>query len=337
VPVARRLGFDAIRAVRNATGLGAYSRHVLAGIAEADPTRELHGYTPVGPAAEFPFPAPPGTLHLPPRGWRTPALRKLWRTTRLGRQVAADGVQVYHGLTQEIPRDLPGTGVRSIVTVHDLLYVTRPELFPAIDRASYRWRYRWSVERADAIIAVSTGTRDDLVTHWQVDPARIAVVPPAADSTCFTRPTPDAIAAVRTARGLDGPYVIAVGTFEPRKNQQLLVAALAESASRELVLVLVGRDGGSREALEATAAKHGVAARVRMLEDVGPAELVALVSGALAANVVSTGEGFGMPIVEAMALGVPVVATRGANLDDAGGAAATYVAADDPAAVAAAT
>lgn len=332
--VARRLGFDAIRAVRNATGLGAYSRHVLAGIAEADPTRDLHGYTPVGPAADFPFPAPPGTLHLPPRGWRGAALGKLWRTARLGQQVAADGIEVYHGLTQEIPRDLPGTGVRSVVTVHDLLYITRPELFPAIDRASYRWRYRWSAERADAIIAVSSGTRDDLVAHWQLDPARIAVVPPAVDPACFTVPSPEAIAAVRAARDLGGPYVIAVGTLEPRKNQQLLVAALAESAARDLTLVLVGRDAGSREALGSAAGRHGVAARLRILEDVAPTELPALVAGAEAANVVSTGEGFGMPIVEAMALGVPVVATAGTNLQDAGGTAATYVAPDDPAAVA---
>ncbi|MFZ9899703.1 MAG: glycosyltransferase [Gemmatimonadaceae bacterium] len=181
MPVARRLGFDAIRAVRNATGLGAYSRHVLAGIAEADPSRELRGYSPLPPVADDAFPDLPGTLHLPPRGWRSPALRKLWRTARLGRQVAADGVALYHGLTQEIPRDLPGTGVRSVVTIHDLLYVTHPELFPAIDRASYRWRYRWSAERADAIVAVSTGTRDDLVAYWRLEPARIAVVPPAVD------------------------------------------------------------------------------------------------------------------------------------------------------------
>src|SRR5207302_1588319 len=93
------------------------------------------------------------TLRLPRGLWRAPGARSLWRTFRLGRVAAADGIELYHGLTHEIPRDLPGTGIPSVVSFLDLLWERFPGLYAAADRASYRWRYRWSAEHADAVVA----------------------------------------------------------------------------------------------------------------------------------------------------------------------------------------
>ncbi|HET9064441.1 MAG TPA: glycosyltransferase family 1 protein [Gemmatimonadales bacterium] len=331
-----RLGFDAIRALHNGTGLGNYARHLLAGLAEAAPERELHLYTPRQADPRFARVAEmvAGHTHAPDSPWRMPVARNLWRTFRLGRDAARDGIELYHGLTQELPRDLPETGIKSVLTVPDLLYVTRPELFGAIDRQSYRWRYRWSVQHADAIIAISSGTREDLVHHFGVAPSRITVLPPAVDP-CFARPsTPADQRAARERHSLPDRYVIVVGTLEPRKNQRLAIAALAEPAARDLALVLVGRDGGSAASLHEVARRLGVDARVHLLTNVGPRDLPSLVAGARVASYLSEAEGFGMPIVEAQAAGVPVVATRGGNLEDAGGDAARYVARDDPAALA---
>lgn len=331
-----RLGFDAIRALHNGTGLGNYARLLLAGLAEAAPDRELHLYTPRQAEPRFARLAEMvgGLTHAPDSPWRMPVARNLWRTFRIGRDARRDGIELYHGLTQELPRDLPGTGIRSVLTVPDLLYVTQPHRFNAIDRRSYRWRYRWSVQQADAIIAISSGTRDDLVQHFGVPSSKIVVLPPAVDPS-FAAPTdPAAQMAVRERHGLPERYVIVVGTLEPRKNQQLAIAALAEPAAHGLELVLVGRDGGSARSLRQLAEQLGVGSRVHILTEVGAGDLPHLVAGARVAAYLSEAEGFGMPIIEAQAAGVPVVASRGGNLEDAGGRAARYVAADDAAALA---
>jgi glycosyltransferase involved in cell wall biosynthesis len=333
-----RLGFDAVRALRNRTGLGHYARLVLEGLAEVAPDRELHLYTP-RPAdpryATLPD-AIGGHVHPPDSPWRAPIARQLWRTFRLGHDVRRDGIDLYHGLTQEIPRDLPRAGIRSVLSVPDLLYLTRPELFRPVDRRSYHWRYRWSAEHADLLIAISDGTRRDLVTHFEVEPARVVVLPPAVDPRFAAPVSAEALARVAARYEINGPYMIAVGTLEPRKNQRLAIEALALMPDDAPRLVLVGRDGGSAALLARLARARGVAHRVTTLTAVSDGDLPALVAGAVLANYLSTGEGFGMPIVEAMAAGVPVVATQAANLEDAGGDATVYVPADDPAALAAA-
>lgn len=327
---ALRLGFDAARALHNSTGLGSYARGVLRGLAEVGGS-ELHLYTRRAPHRSFEtLPQELGaTLHLPPPGWRGAGLRDWWRTFRIGRTAAADGIDLYHGLTQELPRDIVRAGIPAVVTVADLLYVTEPRLFPAIDRISYRWRYRWSARNAAAVIAISSHTRDQLHRHFGVPMDRIAVIPPAVDPE-FTRAiSADRLAAARRRHELPDRYFIAVGTLEPRKRQVAAVRAIAASALSGITLVLVGADGGSRKALVTAASRLGVSERVRFATDVDSADLVALVSGAIAALYLSSAEGFGMPIVEAMAAGVPVIAASGAHLSDAGGSAARYVDPDD--------
>ncbi len=337
LPATARIGFDAVRALRNTTGLGNYARHLLRGLHAAAPGLELVLYTPRGARPEFAaLPAELGaSLHLPPAPWGATGLRALWRTTRLGRKAAHDGIALYHGLTHEIPRDLPATGLPSVVTVHDLLFVTHPELFSAIDRRSYAWRYRWSIAHATALIAVSQHTRDELCGLLGIPEARIAVVPPARDPRFTVRASDAERAAILARHRLPTEYLIAVGTLEPRKNQQLAVRALAALPRGTPPLVLVGRDGGSEAALREEARALGVTDRVLFRSEVTAAELPALLQGATLALYLSRAEGFGMPVIEAMSAGVPVIIADGRHLRDAGGGAAVVVDPDDPAALAA--
>lgn len=338
LPATARIGFDAVRALRNTTGLGNYARHLLRGLHAAAPGLALQLYTPRPPRPEFAgLPAELGaSLHLPPAPWRAGGLRAVWRTARLGRTAARDGVALYHGLTHEIPRDLPATGVPSVVTIHDLLFHTHPELFSAIDRRSYAWRYRWSIEHATALVAVSRHTRDELHQLLGVPTARIAVVPPARDPRFALRVDAAERAAVRARHDLQAGYLIAVGTLEPRKNQQLALRALPALPAGAPPLVFVGRDGGSEQSLRAEARALGVEGGVRFLSGVTPAELPALLQDATLALYLSRAEGFGMPVIEAMSAGVPVVVADGPHLRDAAGMAAVAVSPDDPAALAAA-
>lgn len=336
---ARRIGFDAIRAVRNATGLGNYSRDILRALHRVYPRLDLRLYSPLPPRAKYGD--VPGELNadlqLPPYDTTNPISRALWRTFRLGRVAARDRVELYHGLTHEIPRDLPATGIPSVLTVHDLIFEKHPQYFPFFDRASYRWRYRWSAQHADAIVAVSEQTRSDLVTIYHVDPARITVLPPARNPV-FMVPVPAAErTGIRARYGIPDRFVLSVGTLEPRKNQALLIDALSQLDPAIVpMLVLVGRDGGSLVDLKRLIARLDLGARVRIVHDVTTAHLPALMQSATLFLYPSLAEGFGMPVAEALSAGTPVIAAREGGLSDAGGPDTRYAAAEDATAWAAA-
>ena len=325
---ARRLGFDAVRAVRNGTGLGNYARSMLAGLRHADPTAAFHLYSPRPPAPAWRgFPdAIDATLHLPRGVWRAPGLAKLHRTFRLGRSARHDDIDLFHGLTHEMPRDLPATGIRSVVTFHDLLFLRAPELFRAHDRVSYRWRYEWSAHHADHVIAVSEQTATDLTEILGIVRERITVIPPAVDPA-FVAPVPGATRdALFRIHGIPDEYLVSVGTLETRKNHRLLVEAMALLDPRATPpLVLVGRDGGAQSELRELARARGVETRLVFTGGVPPTDLPALVQGARALLYPSRAEGFGMPIAEGLAAGVPVIALDTPTSREAGGTAARLV------------
>jgi glycosyltransferase involved in cell wall biosynthesis len=275
------------------------------------------------------------TLTLPP-GWaRLPLGRAVWRTWWLGGVAARDGVALYHGLTHEIPRDLAGAGIPSVVTFHDVLYYSHPDLFSAVDRRSYAWRYGWSARHADLIVAVSTATRDALMDAYDIPATRIVVIPPPRDER-FALPVPDAErAAVLARHALPPRFLLSVGTLEERKNQAAAVAALARlDPATTPPLVLVGRDRGMAHRLTFLASALGVSDRVLIRTAVPAAHLPAIYQGAALFLYPSRAEGFGMPIVEALSAGVPVIASDAAALREAGGPASVYIPATDVASLA---
>lgn len=311
-----RVGFDAVRALGNSTGLGNYSRRVLAGLRAADPALDLVLYSP------------------PPR-WKAWGLRSYWRSFRLGRQAAQDRVELYHGLSHEIPRDLPRTGIPSVVSFLDLLWVRFPGLFRRPDRASYEWRYRWSAEHAGAIVAVSQQTRRDLLAYYGVDPARVTVIPPPADPRYFATVPEPARREVLAELRLPERLLLCVGTLEPRKNQRTAIAALAELDPKLTpALVLVGQDRGSAAELTRLAERAGVADRVHIRTAVPDGALPALMQSATVFLYPSLFEGFGLPIVEALSAGVPVITSEGGCFPEAGGPDTIYVPATDAVALA---
>jgi glycosyltransferase involved in cell wall biosynthesis len=333
----RRVSFDAVRALRNTTGLGNYSRGVLRALHDAAPRLELYLLTSRPPRAEFSeFPAELGARVIRPRRWGALA-PGLWRTWRAGCCAASYGVDVYHGLSHEIPRDLPRTGVPSVVTFHDLIYRRHAELFPIVDRWSYRWRYDWSARHADAIIAVSTRTRDNLLEDFRIDPARVTVIPPPRHPAFGAMATAGEREIARSRYGLPSEYLLSVGTLEPRKNHGVLLAAIAQlGRGNSMPLVLIGGDGGTESMLRTATRARGLGDRVHICRDVAAADLPAVMQGATLFLYPSIIEGFGMPIVEALSAGIPVVAASGGHLDDAGGPGTRYVSPGDPAAWAAA-
>lgn len=324
---AMRIGFDGKRAVRNMTGLGNYSRLVLESLAAAaGGAHQLLVYTPDMRAnprlsalrsmenVEFRFPGPVGF-----RG-------SLWRTFGITNHLQPDGVEVYHGLSNELPLNIRKGGVRSVVTLHDVIYRRLPSCYNAADRLLYDFKYGRSCRNADRVIAISECTKRDAMEFYGVDESRIDVVYQGCDDSFRHRPDDDVLASVRKKYALPERYLIQVGTIEWRKNLALTAEAL-KGVEKDVKLVAVGRDrkGYMREVME-RARRAGVSSdRMIFLEGVPFSDLPALYRMASVAVLPSRYEGFGIPVIEALESEVPFVGAKGSCLEEAGGAAGRYV------------
>ena len=193
---------------------------------------------------------------------------------------------------------------------------------------------RWSARAAQRIIAISETTKSDLVTHYTVRPDKIDVVHHGVSESLSPAPREE-IDRARATHGLPDRYVLALGTIQPRKNYVRLAQAIASlnACGEEIALVIVGKRGWLAGEVETGIAASG--ADVRMIGYIEDSDLPPIYSGAVAVCQPSLYEGFGMPVLEAMACGTPVVSSNRSSLPEIGGDAAFYVDPLDPASIAA--
>ena len=172
----KRIGFDGKRAVQNFTGLGNYSRYLLEAMQSCFPKNEYILYAPR--ERENPRLTPllkRGNMHLRlPEKTIWKKLRPLWRVWGVTDDMENDGIVIYHGLSNELPLNIrKATNVKSVVTIHDLIFRRLPECYPLIDRWIYDYKFRKACEQADRIIAVSECTKRDIVKDYHIAPDKI--------------------------------------------------------------------------------------------------------------------------------------------------------------------
>lgn len=258
------------------------------------------------------FVAWPCTYHA---GWRMP--HQLWRDQgEIPWRAWRDGVDVIHApaFSGAVWRRQP-----LVLTVHDLLYLRHPDWLPAA-RARWYWA-RWiplTARRASAVIAPSEATKQDLITLAGVAPDRITVIPHAVDPLFARRLSEDSVREYRARKGLTAPYVLYVGAIDRRKDWRGLLeaCALLRRTHGSVRLVIAGHVSGRRSDLEASLGSAGLGDGVVLVGHVPDAELPALYAGAAVFVYPSWWEGFGLPPLEAMAMGVPVIAYRTSSLPE---------------------
>jgi glycosyltransferase involved in cell wall biosynthesis len=316
-----RLGFDAKRVFHNSTGLGNYARDVLRVLSAHAPQHEYVAYNPR--PGKIPFDLPGATLVQRGPSGLSRLAPVLWRQAGMVRDLLADGIELFHGLSNELPVGLERSRVVGVVTIHDLIFERYPELYGALDRRIYHWKFRSAAERARLVVAISQQTGRDLHERYGIPWSRIRIVYQGCHAA-FRRPLPaERLEAVARRHGLAPGFVLQVGTIEERKNLLLTVQAVASLPG--VTLVAVGRPTAYARRVREAIRNLGVESRVRLLVGVDTEDLAALYRLAALAVYPSVFEGFGLPVVEALASGTPVVTTRGGVFPEAGGPGSAYV------------
>ena len=333
-----RIVIDYTAGVRQPAGVGRYTRGVVGALARAAADDDAaHRLTLLwaGPA-RLPLPREwPGdvrTRRLPlPERWMTAAWHRL--RVPFPADVYAGGADVAYAPDFAVP---PRWRAPGVVTIHDVSYLLFPEThYPPLRRYLEAAVPR-SIAAAALVFADSAQTRRDVIEHLGADPRKVVTVLSAPDAT-FRPMAPELVrAAMQRWQVAAGPYLVSVGTIQPRKNLPVIFDALRQ-LPESVRLVHVGRPGWLCEPIFAALEASGVKHRVQVLEGVGDEDLAALYGGAVACAFPSRYEGFGLPAIEAMACGVPVIASHAGSLAEVVEDAGIVVDPDDSAAIAAGT
>ncbi|WP_299284379.1 glycosyltransferase family 1 protein [uncultured Mucilaginibacter sp.] len=322
-----KIAFDAKRAFLNKTGLGNYSRTTIRALARHVLQNEYFLYTPtVGEETRPLFLFSLNNIQV-----KTPAIaifKSFWRSKGIIKDLKRDKIQLYHGLSQELPIGIKKSGIKTVVTIHDLIYLKYPKYFDWIDRKIYEWKARNACENADLVIAVSEQTKADLISFFNINPEKIKVVYQGWNSD-FTLKEVDALKqSVQKRYQLPQKFILNVGTIETRKNLLLVVKAL-KNIPADVSLVVIGRETEYAEKVKKLVVKEALQKRVIFLKNISFYDLPSIYHLAQVFVYPSRYEGFGIPVLEALTSGTPVVAATGSCLEEAGGPDSFYVDPDD--------
>jgi glycosyltransferase involved in cell wall biosynthesis len=325
-----RIAIDFTPAIAQTAGIGRYTRELVTALAQLDAADRFTLFSSEPGIAGREFPSTPN-MRRRVFGVGNRSMTIVWQRLRmpLPAELLMGRADVLHGPDFVLP---PVLRARRVVTIHDLAFITHPECaVPSLARYLEAAVPR-SVRAADRVIAVSQRTADDLARHLGTLREKIEVIHLGISRNFTPQRDPDTIARVRARYGLTQRSVLAVGTIEPRKNYERLIAAFAQASvtpGGPRMLVIAGRKGWLFEGTFAAVERYRVADSVRFLDFVPDEDLLALYQSADLLAMPSIYEGFGIPAVEAMASGVPVVASTGGSLPEIVGDAALSVAPDD--------
>ncbi len=330
----RIVGFDARHIVSSGTGLGNYGQTLVNGLSALD-TFDMRLYAPESSMTPLrsKILGRPNVAFCPPRRVRTAIGKMLWRPHNIVCQLQRDGVSVFHGLTGELPAGISKAGIRTVVTIHDLIFLRHPEYCNRADVKALTKQFFNAMNEADRIVAISECTKRDVCELGHVDPKRVDVIYQSCAPRFSEEPDAATMWSVRDKYVLPDRYILCVGLIEERKNVLLAIQAL-HYLPDDVSLVVVGRQTPYSDRVHEYVLEHRMHSRVQMLHNVPDDDLPSLYRMADCFVYPSRYEGFGIPIIEAISQGLPVVTCTGSCLEEVGGPDSLYVSPDDPEAMA---
>ena len=323
-----RIGYDAKRAFHNFRGLGNYSRDLLAGLKQYYSRHDYLLFTP---------PLKDDRAHrwaeeysslevVTPDSYMGQKFSTAWRSLFLSGELKKYNLDIFHGLSHELPPGIEKTGIKSVVTIHDLIFMRYPKFFPWVDRKVYLRKVKYACEAADLVIAICNQTKNDLINFLGVDEKKIRVVYQTCNPRFYSPLSEEKLSSTLSKYGISGKFILNVGAIEPRKNALNLVkafASLKKESNRNLVLI--GNGGDYKVEIENYIQGKDLGDRVTILSDVTHKDLPAFYQAAELFCYPSHFEGFGIPIIEALFSKTPVITSKGSCFPEAGGPDSIYI------------
>lgn len=306
-----RIGFDAKRLWHNFTGLGNYSRTLLENLSEFYPKNDYYLYSAKTNEKQRTKLFVDSSKFIV----RTPTnFGLLWRSLRVSFALKKDKINIYHGLSAELPY---GISTPSVVTIHDLIFESHPEQYSFFDRKIYRAKAKYACKKADKIIAISEATKQDIIRFYNIDESKIEVIYQTCDDQFFIPVSKEKVAEVKEKYNLPKEYLLYVGSVIERKNLLKIVMAYKNGDFPPLVVVGDMKSDYANK-VKSEIDQNGSEENFIFLNPEF-SDFPAIYKAAEIFLYPSAYEGFGIPIIEAMAVGTPVITSNFSSLPEAAG------------------
>ena len=315
-----RIGFDAKRVFHNRSGLGNYSRDTVRVLGKYFPGNRYYLYNPK--KGKINFDAGSSSKTIFPAGFINKIFSSLWRRKWITKQLQQDKLDIFHGLSNELPSGIANTGIKSVVTIHDLIFYKFPQWYRPADRLIHQQKSKQAALDATHIIAISEQTKKDILEYLPVNSEKVSVLYQGCHAAFKEQHSAGEKQQLVTKFNLPSQFLLSVGTIEPRKNLLTTVNSLLHHS---LPLVIVGKKTAYFKEIETFIAKHKLENRVIHLADISMKELAMLYQLAFVFCYPSIYEGFGIPIIEALYSGTPVITNKEGCFKEAGGPGSFYI------------
>lgn len=316
-----RIGFEAKRIFHNNTGLGNYGRDVIRILSEYTDISAFFLYN-TKPSQKKGIKTSNKIIVRYPEGGFWKKLSTVWRLGPVVKQIAKDNIDVYHGLSGEIPFGLHKKNIATVVTIHDLIFFSHPNYYSFFDRIIYSIKSKHAAINSDRIIAISKQTKRDIIKYLHIDEEKINVVYQGCNAAFKVTYDESIKEEKRKKYGLPQEFILNVGTIQERKNALTIVKAIQGTNYH---LVLVGNDKRYVEKIRAYIKKYRLYDQVTFLKNIDVKDLAIIYQLTTVFCYPSICEGFGIPIIEALFSKAPVITSRGNCFPEAGGANSIYV------------
>ena len=313
-----RIGYDAKRYFQNQSGLGNYSRDLLRILKDHYPTNDYILYTTKKPSRyldsgfDIQFPESGINKMLP----------SLWRSRGIVRNLKEDKIDIFHGLSGEIPYTIGKKGIKSVVTIHDLIFLRHPELYKPLDRLIYSLKFRYAAQHADSVVAISKQTKLDLMEFFGMADEQIDVIYQGCHPAFKQEKALDELESIRLKYDLPTDFILNVGSVEPRKNAFRIVKAVEQL---DIPLVIIGKETAYADEIKKYIVEKKIQRKVLFKKVDSMEDLAAIYKLALLFVYPSTYEGFGIPIIEALYSETPVITTTSGVFPEAAGSSSYFI------------
>ena len=291
------IGFDAKRYFHNNSGLGNYSRDLVNSLIKLQPSNKYYLFDPS-----------PSTLNLPPNTIAAVPQHNsiFWRIKGIQKDIEMHKIDLYHGLSNELPFGKWPEKTKKIVTIHDIIFRLYPNHYSVLDREIYHQKTKHAIKIADHVVATSQSTADDLLNHYGVQEEKLSVVYQTCGEGHWKSYSQDALNSFAFNKRLPSKFALYVSSFQTRKNHLQLLKGLKESGLKDFNLVLAGKKGETLIACHQYIIENGLGKQVIILNDLQNSELPLLYRCASSFIYPSMAEGFGIPLIEAACAGLPL-------------------------------